>query len=286
MKRLRIPSSILAFLLLTMGFVMESEQTTHPLEEKEWNSPQGTWQYAVSNSGQKAMLYIHGANSSRKIWKNQYKLVIPGYKNIFVDLLGYGASDKPISGYSLGNWIEGLHAILEQEGITEVCIVAHSNGVIFAKEFYRNYPGQVSHLVLLDGMLKQLLQGPMLEWMKTALERDDYETFMKNNIEHMPVQGLNEADIDLLKRDALATPKQVRAAELALVSNSNTWEALTISTPITIVHANNPFWTAEYIKDLSAIAPYHDLITWKDAGHFISLQYPERLNQLIHKVSE
>lgn len=284
MQRLRISSSLLAFLLLTMGFVKESEQTTPPLEEKEWNSPQGTWQYAVSNSGQKAMLYIHGANSSGKIWKNQYKLVIPGYKNIFVDLLGYGASDKPISGYSLGNWIEGLHAILEQEGITEVCIVAHSNGVIFAKEYYRNYPGQVSHLILLDGMLKQLLQGPMLEWMKTALERDDYETFMKNNIEHMPVQGLNEADIDLLKRDALATPKQVRAAELALVSNSNTWEALTIKTPITIVHANNPFWTAEYIKDLSAIAPDHDLITWKDAGHFIPLQYPERLNQLIHKV--
>lgn len=260
------------------------DQTVHTMKEKQLETPHGNWNYATNGQGEAAILYLHGANSSQKIWKNQYALMVEEHKNIFVDLLGYGDSDQPESGYGLTNWIEGIHLILEQEQIKQVAIVAHSNGVIFAKEYYRAYPDQVVLLILLDGMLKPMIPEPVLDWMRTTLEREDYEAFMESNIERMPTMGLDEADADLLKSDARNTPKRVTKAELALVSDPATRQELVIRCPVTIIHAQNPSWDEAYREWLPDIVPDHQLIEWSDAGHFIPLQYPERLNALIRAV--
>ena len=141
---------ILLFNVLN-GQQMESSPT---INQNTLHTERGNWSYAVSNSGKRALLFIHGASSSKRIWHHQYNLVIPGYKNIFVDLLGYGESDKPATGLNLSNWIEGLHQILIKEQVQKVCIIGHSNGAIIAKEYYRAYPDEVIQLLLLDGMLK------------------------------------------------------------------------------------------------------------------------------------
>jgi len=272
--------SLITALFLT-GPVVEEHRDSVRIEHKELKMPQGTWRYLTTNKGEKAILFLHGASSSKNIWKNQYPIAIEGYKNIFVDLLGYGESDKPESGYNLVNWIEGIHSILENEKVDKVCIVAHSNGVIFAKEFYRNYPGKILKLILLDGGLKQMISDPMLAWMKSSLERSDFEVFMKNNIDAMQTEGLGEQDADLLKRDALNIPKGVTAAEFELVSDPATWEEVIIKCPVTVVHSNNPIWDESYVAWLENVAPDHQLIQWNDSGHFMPLQYPARLNKLI-----
>ena len=263
------------------GYAQGLDQVSTGMEQKVLKTPEGIWSYSTSNSGNKALLFIHGSNSSKKIWRNQHAISLAGYKNLFIDLLGYGESNKSEAGYTLANWIKGLHLILQQEEINEVCIVAHSNGVIFAKEYYRSYPDHVSCMILLDGMLKQMISEPVLNWMKSALDRDDYEAFMENNIKGMPVEGLSEQDAEILKNDALSTPKSVTQAELALISDSTTWQQLIIKCPVTIVHSNNPLWNEEYVEWLQTIALDHRFIEWNDAGHFIPMQYPDRLSQLI-----
>lgn len=262
---------------------MPMENSDLKLESKELHTSKGTWRYQTGCLGEKAILFIHGASSSSRIWKYQQNLEIKGYKTIYVDLLGYGNSDKPQEGYSLQTWIDGIHAILEQEGVKEVVLVAHSNGVILAKEFYRKYPKLVSNMILVDGMLKQMIQPPMLEWMKSQLERSDYESFMQNSIQHMPVQGLGDSDVRILKEDALNTPKSVTRAEFDMVSNTNTWLELTIECPTVILHSNNPLWTEDYTLGLKSMISKLDFKQWTDSGHFIPMQFPEKFNTLILK---
>ncbi|MEM6800528.1 MAG: alpha/beta hydrolase [Bacteroidota bacterium] len=254
------------------------------MQDKSIQITEARWNYTTSYHGKKALLFIHGANSSSKIWKYQYELELKGYKNIYVDLLGYGESEKPQSGYSLEKWIRGLKAILDKEELEEVHIVAHSNGVILAKEFYREFPEKVEGLILLDGMLKAAIPKPMLSWMKSSLERSDYEEFMRANLEHMPTAGLREIDKNILKEDALDTPLRIRKAELELVGSEETWREIEILCPTSILHSNNPMWTKEYMDDLQNIAPGHTFILWEDAGHFLQLQYPSRLNELIREI--
>lgn len=271
-------------ILLHLGYCPGYNQSLNDMQQKNITTPQGKWSYLVSNPGSEAVLFIHGASSSNRIWQEQYPLTLSGYKTIFVDLLGYGASDKPESGYGLLNWLAGIELMLQTEGVDKVWIVGHSNGVIFAKEFYRAHPDRVAGLILLDGMLKTMISEPILAWMKAALDREDYEEFMAGNVERMPVGGLNEEEARVLKDDALKTPKRVSRAELDLVTDPLTWEELIIRCPVIIVHSNNPTWDENYLAWLSTIAPGHKLLEWTDAGHFIPLQFPDRLNQLIKEV--
>ncbi|WP_422079930.1 alpha/beta fold hydrolase [Ulvibacterium sp.] len=267
--------------IFVFPILMKMENGDLKLMPRELKTSKGTWSYHTGHSGEKAILFIHGASSSSRIWKYQQNLKIEGYKTIYVDLLGYGNSDKPQEGYSLQTWIDGIHAILEQEEVKEVVFVAHSNGVILAKEFYRKHPKSVLKMILVDGMLKQMIQPPMLEWMKSQLERSDYENFMQNSIQQMPVQGLQENDIEILKEDALNTPKPITIAEFDMVGNPDTWHKLIMECPVTIIHSNNPLWNQEYIAWLAEVVPKLDFLQWDDSGHFVPLQFPDRLNDVI-----
>lgn len=280
MKKISIGIALLC-LLLNAGYTMTTAIDTNNMQQMTLTTDLGNWHYTTSHDGDKAILFLHGANSSHKIWRHQFGLRIEGYKNIFVDLLGYGDSDQPDSGYSLQNWLEGLHSILIQEKVEQVCIVAHSNGVIFAKEFYRSYGDKVAQMILLDGMLKQMIAGPVLEWMKSTLERSDYKEFMASNIKRMPVQALKPKDQEILQQDALNTPKAVVTAEFKTVTAPETWQPLVIKCPTVILHANSPYWTEEYVQWLHTVAPKHQFIQWTDAGHFIQMQFPDRFNTLI-----
>lgn len=282
MKKISIGIALLC-LLLSAGYSMTTPIDTSNMQQMTIMTGLGNWHYTTSNEGDKAILFLHGANSSHKIWRHQFGLKIKGYKNIFVDLLGYGESDQPDSGYSLQNWLEGLNSILEQEGVEQVCIVAHSNGVIFAKEFYRSYGEKVEQMILLDGMLKQMIAAPVLEWMKSTLERSDYKEFMANNVKRMPIQALDDEDQEILRQDALNTPKSVVTAEFSIVTAPETWQPIVIECPTIILHANSPYWTEEYVQWLNTVAPGHQFMHWNDAGHFIQMQFPERLNGLITK---
>ncbi len=280
MKKSSIGIALLCLLPL-LGHSTNLSQDSMKVDRRTLETDLGQWNYAVSQEGAKAILFLHGANSSHKIWHKQFALEVEGYKNIFVDLLGYGDSDQPDNGYSLQNWLEGLNSILVQEGVDQVCLVAHSNGVILAKEFYRRYPKKVQQLILLDGMLKQIISAPVLEWMKSTLERSDYKDFMADNVKRMPIQALAVEDQAILQQDALNTPKSVVVAEFNTVTAPETWKPLEIQCPTVIIHANSPYWTDEYVQWLKQITPEHKFLLWADAGHFIPLQYPERLNTLI-----
>ena len=131
-----------------------------------------------------------------------------------------------------------------------------------------------------------MISEPVLEWMSAAFERSDYEAFMQSNIERMSVQGLSELDAAILKEDGRNTPKRVSKAEFEMVNHKKTWEDLKIHCPTTILHTNNPLWDEAYIEWLETIAPGFRLVEWKDAGHFVSMQYPERLAQLIRAIVE
>lgn len=82
------------------------------LEQKVLHTVLGNWNYIVSHKGDRGLLFLHGANSSHRIWHQQMGLTIKGYKRIFVDLLGYGGSDKPATGYHLSVWICPQHKLL------------------------------------------------------------------------------------------------------------------------------------------------------------------------------
>ncbi len=230
------------------------------------------------------LLFIHGANSSHRIWHHQFQDPSLGsYRLLALDLLGFGASDKPQECLELSNWILGIREIMDEEKLEQIHLVGHSNGVILAKEFYRNYPERVQSMLMVDGMMKLLLAEPMLAWMRQALEREDYEEFMLSNLNRLPETDLQAKDLALLKSDVLNTPKWVAKAQLDMITTDSSWEALSLSRPTSLLLSNNPMWSQNYQAWLASTHPHLKISEWPDARHFMMLQFPQRFAQWIRQ---
>jgi pimeloyl-ACP methyl ester carboxylesterase len=84
-------------------------------------------------------------------WSSVQKELSKHTQVITYDRAGYGWSDPPLNGFSIGTTIDDLSEIIESSNIdTPVILVGHSVGGIYSRLFTDKYPEKVSGLVLID----------------------------------------------------------------------------------------------------------------------------------------
>jgi pimeloyl-ACP methyl ester carboxylesterase len=68
------------------------------------------------------------------------------------DLRGHGRSERPKTGYGVGDMVLDLAGLLDATlGSAPVCLVGNSFGALVALEFARRFPSRAAGLVLVDG---------------------------------------------------------------------------------------------------------------------------------------
>lgn len=98
------------------------------------------------------IVFIHGLASSHTMWNNITKLLsgTPDIRIVTVDLLGFGASPKPVwQTYSAKIHAASLGATLRKQRVTgDVVLVGHSLGALVAVQYAALFPGRVNELIL------------------------------------------------------------------------------------------------------------------------------------------
>ncbi len=94
--------------------------------------------YCLSGNynAQESILLIHGLGWSHEYFLNilNYPLLISNYRLIFVDLIGFGRSDKPENfDYNLSSQAEICCSLLNDLGVDKYHIIAHSMGGVVAQ---------------------------------------------------------------------------------------------------------------------------------------------------------
>ncbi|MBD2040103.1 alpha/beta fold hydrolase [Microcoleus sp. FACHB-672] len=104
-----------------------------------------TWQghkikYTVMGAGRPLVL-IHGFGASIGHWRNNIPaLAAGGYRVFALDLLGFGASDKPALDYSLELWQEMLKDFWESQIQESAVFVGNSIGALLSLMVVANHP--------------------------------------------------------------------------------------------------------------------------------------------------
>lgn len=102
-------------------------------------------------NGQTAVL-LHGKNFCAATWEDTIAaLTRSGYRVIAPDQVGFCKSSKPRHyQFSLAGLADNTHALLTSLGIDKAVIVGHSMGGMLAIRYALMFPGEVSHLALVD----------------------------------------------------------------------------------------------------------------------------------------
>jgi len=105
--------------------------------------------YLKAGSGPPVVL-LHGGASDARDWIRTIAALSPYYSLYAPDLIGYGLSDKPKSGYYLSDFVEFMLGFTEVLGLDSSIMVGHSLGGRICLEIALRCPERIHKLVLVD----------------------------------------------------------------------------------------------------------------------------------------
>lgn len=98
--------------------------------------------------GTAGVLLLHGLGGSNAYWGAAYDTLAGTGRLIVPDLLGFGRSPRPSSGYTAGDHVAALTSLLEELGVTGPIVVgAHSFGCLVALALAEQRPDLVAGVV-------------------------------------------------------------------------------------------------------------------------------------------
>jgi pimeloyl-ACP methyl ester carboxylesterase len=121
--------------------------------------------------------FIHGLLGSHRNWDHLLDTLAADQRVVAPDLLGHGASAKPMGDYSLSAHAATLRDLFDHLGIASATLVGHSLGGGIALQFAYLFPDRVDRLVLVSSgglgrELSPLLRAatlPGAEWVLPLL---------------------------------------------------------------------------------------------------------------------
>ena len=244
------------------------------------------------------VLLLHGWPDSGALWRHQVAaLTAAGYRTIVPDLRGFGASDKPdeVEAYALPTLLGDAVAVLDACGVERAHVVGHDWGAALAWGTAAFLPERVDHLVAMSVgnpmsfgaaglrqrelswyMLLFQFQGVAEQW----LSMDGWRNFREwgGHPDHDAVVAALE------KEGALSASLGIYRANVApesLVSEG--FQLPPVQAPTMGIWSSEDMALTEEQMQRSG---EHVAGTWRyecidGAGHWMQLEAPDRVNQLL-----
>jgi pimeloyl-ACP methyl ester carboxylesterase len=109
-----------------------------------------TIHYRTAGDEGPTLLLVHGMAGSSRTWREVMGRLGQSYRVIAPDLIGHGATDKPMGDYSLGAHASGLRDLLGALDIERATIVGQSLGGGITMQLAYQHPELCARLVLVS----------------------------------------------------------------------------------------------------------------------------------------
>jgi pimeloyl-ACP methyl ester carboxylesterase len=256
----------------------------------------GTSLYVEEQGEGVPVLLLHGFPDSARLWRNQVPaLVAGGFRVIAPDLRGFGRSGRPeeVAAYALPHSVADVTAILDQLGIDTAHVVGHDWGAAVAWLTGMVRPDRVRTLTVIS--VPHLRSAPTLR----QYEMGWYQLFFQfagvaeATIRHDDwawlrafARGDGDQDqwiADLSRPGALTAALNWYRANLAPRMPGTAPQLPPVTVPtLGIWSTGDHYLDGERMKNSAALVqgPWrYEEIT--DASHWVPLDAPDRLNELL-----
>ena len=251
--------------------------------------------YKVCGSGSISLLFVHGFGCDMNAWERQYQ----DFKNdtirmIFVDLPGYGQSDKPEVEYTLRYFADAVKRVIDSVGVKRVVLVGHSLGTPVCRQVVFDYPAVVSALCDIDGVYCFFPNSADSLAKYNAEIHQFAESFhgdgCRENIESF-VQTLAGPYTPQFVTDYAAavmpqTPEYVAYSTMKNLVDPTYWTGEKINLPSLVICTRNSGIGADNKVKMDELYNDATYVELENTGHFIMMEDAGIVNNLLERSYE
>jgi pimeloyl-ACP methyl ester carboxylesterase len=225
------------------------------------------------------VLLLHAWVESSACFDRLLRAVPPTLRVFAMDQRGHGDADKPDDGYALVNFADDIEAFMDAVGLQSAVLLGSSSGGYVAQQVAIQVPHRVDGLVLV-GAPRSLQGRPAFADEVDRLTDPVDPTWVEESLTWFPrYHHVPDWYIKDRIRDGLRVPAHVWMAGLAGFTTAvPPSESATITAPTLIIWGERdellPLQDA-YL--LLAAIPGSRLIVYKDTGHVVLWEQPERV---------
>ena len=249
----------------------------------------------VRCGGGEPLILIHGITTSSFIWDDLLPILSAHHEVIAVDLLGTGASDRPVpSDCSLSGHADRVMSLVNELGFERIHLVGHDIGGGIAQILSVRNPDRVSTLGLVNTVgydywpvqpivalrtpiLRQLAMASLdLGMLRLVIRRAVHR---KERITPAVFERIrNEIAVPGSRRSFLNSTRSLNNSDLIAISG----DLQKLRMPVLIVRGDRDLYLSPEISNrLHREIPSSKLVTVPDGGHFIQLDEPQLLASTI-----
>jgi pimeloyl-ACP methyl ester carboxylesterase len=245
---------------------------------------------AASSGAGTPLVLLHAFPLDGRMWAPQVEALAGSYQVIVPDLRGFGAAkDQAVEEAGMDLLADDLLRLLDDRGLDRVVLGGLSLGGYVALAFLRHHADRVSGLVLLDTKATadgDQARGDRLKMAERVLaEGNDFvpevmlpKLLGETTREHRPEVV---SEVAALIREQ--TPQAIAGAQRGMAARAATTDVLaSVKVPTLVVTGEEDAVTGPEVgRDLAAGIPGARFLLVEEAGHLVSVEQPEIVNEAL-----
>jgi pimeloyl-ACP methyl ester carboxylesterase len=239
--------------------------------------------YKSLGEGKTAVVFVHGWCCDHSVWRDQAAGFDGLVRMLFVDLPGYGQSDKPKIDYTMDVFAKGVDAVLRDAGVEQAVPVGHSMGTPVVMKFYRLFPAKTKALVFVDGALRPFTRDPaQTEQFLSRFKEETFKDSSSQMFNGMLTPATPDAARKQLQQIVANTSPQVAISSMRNMFDPNQWkDEGSIRAPAQALMAKSPNWNQDYKDYAKQFVPGLDYREFDGVGHFLFMEKPKEFNDAL-----
>jgi pimeloyl-ACP methyl ester carboxylesterase len=236
--------------------------------------------YKSLGEGKTAVVFVHGWCCDHTVWAEQAAALDGKVRMLFVDLPGYGKSDKPKIDYTMDVFAKGVDAAVQDAGVEKVVVVGHSMGTPVARQYYRLFPDKTKAIVAVDGRL-QAIPKDIADTILTVFKEDTVKETATKMLDSMWTPDSPPAARKHIAELVAKTDPKVAISSMRGMLDEKVWKEDPIKVPVQALMAKSAFWTDDYKAYVKKLVPGLDYREFDGVGHFLFMEKPKEVDEAL-----
>lgn len=243
------------------------------------------WDHETPHAPLQTICFVHGFGCDMNTWEKQYEGLRneAGLRLVFIDLPGYGKSDKPHTTYDLPLFVHAVDGVLNNLHVTPAIFVGHSLGTPVCRQTLLSTM-HISGLVDIDGVYC-FYDNATPEYLKAveqfgaSFDGPQCSEVIKGFVQSLAGPDTPAWITNYAMKMMPQTPEYVASSTMHNLIDRKYWPQFALPLDVEIICTQNSGLESDNRQKMAALYPQMNYTELTTCGHFIHMEQPEMVNQ-------